>query len=221
MRDQRLFLFDLDHTLLPFDSGLAWSRLLVELGFLKESVAEMYLDHCMRYVAGHLSIEALHAFAASSLLPSDPNVLQACQARFQAHLSARISNAARLLVSSSQAAGLCAIVTATNKLIAQPAAAAFGIPHLIATNVASADDGSARMLAPPCHGAEKVVRVIAWMDRQQLGWNDFAEIHFFSDSASDLPLLHHATHPTAVHPDMRLREYALQKGWCIRDDLYD
>lgn len=220
MRDQRLFLFDLDHTLLPFDSGLAWSRLLVEQGLLDESVAEAYLNHCMRYVAGNLSIEALHGFAVSSLLPSDRDILRTCQASFQAYLSARISDAARKLVDASQEAGLCAIVTATNAHIAQPAARAFGVAHLIATNVFCTDDGRPRMVAPACHGTEKVARVSAWLDTQQLRWTDFCEVHFFSDSASDLPLLHHATHPTAVHPDGLLREHALQKGWCIRDNLY-
>lgn len=220
MCDRHLFLFDLDHTLLPFDSGLAWSRLLVERGILDASVADGYLDHCKRYVAGDLSIDALHRHAVSSLLPSDPEILRRCQAMFRDHLCVRISGAARQLVGSALQRGLCAIVTATNKHIAQPAADAFGIPYLIATDVTFRDDGTADRLPPPCHGADKVTRVETWIKKLGLDWGDFSEVHFLSDSVSDLPLFQRATHPTAVHPDARLRDYAQQKGWRIRDDLY-
>ncbi len=220
MRDERLFLFDLDHTLLPFDSGLEWARLLVEQACLDEAAADAYLDYCKRYVAGELPIEALHAFATTSLLPSQPQQLHTCQARFAAYLSTRISSTARKLVDSSRDAGLCAIVTATNECIAKPAAAAFDVEHLIATRVRFSHEGSPSMQAQPCHGAEKIARVDQWLATLNRHWSDFSEIHFFSDSSSDLPLLLRATHPVAVHPDPALREYAQQQGWHIREDMY-
>lgn len=220
MRDERLFLFDLDHTLLPFDSGLAWAQLLVEQGFLAESVAEAYLDHCKRYVAGELPIDALHAFATCSLLPSETERLNTCQARFETYLNTRISDAARKLVAASREAGMCAIVTATNLCIAQPAAAAFEIEHTIATCVRFGDAGDPSISGLPCHGAEKIARVSAWLEAQGRDWSSFAEIHFFSDSASDLPLLQRVTHPTAVHPDRNLRAHAERMGWRILDDLH-
>jgi phosphoserine phosphatase len=39
----RLALFDLDHTLIPFDSGMAWTRMLVERGVLPAQAEEAYL----------------------------------------------------------------------------------------------------------------------------------------------------------------------------------
>ena len=38
---------------------------------------------------------------------------------------------------------------------------------------------------------------------------------FYSDSASDLPLLRAVSNPVAVHPDERLRAHALACGWPI------
>ena len=40
---QRLALFDLDHTLIPFDSGMAWTRFLVGEGALDGGAEARYL----------------------------------------------------------------------------------------------------------------------------------------------------------------------------------
>ena len=41
-----LALFDLDHTLIPFDSGMAWTQFLVDEGALPESATGAYLACC-------------------------------------------------------------------------------------------------------------------------------------------------------------------------------
>ena len=46
---------------------------------------------------------------------------------------------------------------------------------------------------------------------------DFERSWFYSDSASDLPLLQAVTDPVAVRPDARLRDHAMQHGWTILD----
>ena len=38
---------------------------------------------------------------------------------------------------------------------------------------------------------------------------------FYSDSASDLPLLEAVQQPVAVRPDERLRRVALERGWRV------
>jgi phosphoserine phosphatase len=55
-----------------------------------------------------------------------------------------------------------------------------------------------------------------WLAAQGLRWED-AEITFYSDSRTDLPLLEKAAHPVAVNPDPALREIARQRGWRILD----
>src|ERR1700712_979288 len=63
----KLALFDLDHTLLPFDSGMAWTRFLVERGRLPADAEEAYLDYCRQYVAGTLDIHAMHLASVTPL----------------------------------------------------------------------------------------------------------------------------------------------------------
>ena len=46
---------------------------------------------------------------------------------------------------------------------------------------------------------------------------DFERSWFYSDSASDLPLLEAVSDPVAVRPDERLRARARQHGWMLID----
>ena len=63
-----LALFDLDHTLIPFDSGMAWTQFLVRRGVLSADDAATYLAYCHQYVAGTLDIRAMHRASLQPLL---------------------------------------------------------------------------------------------------------------------------------------------------------
>src|SRR5690349_7610291 len=67
-----LALFDLDHTLIPFDSGMAWTRFLVERGALPPQAEEHYLGYCHQYVAGTLDIHAMHRASVGPLAAFEP-----------------------------------------------------------------------------------------------------------------------------------------------------
>ena len=63
-----LALFDLGHTLIPFDSGMTWTRFLVERGVLSADAEAAYLAYCHQYVAGTLGIHAMHRACLQPLL---------------------------------------------------------------------------------------------------------------------------------------------------------
>ena len=73
----------------------------------------------------------------------------------------------------------------------------------------------------PCFREHKVTRVLAWLTQRTpcdaTGLAAFEQSWFYSDSASDLPLLAAVSNPVAVRPDVRLREHALRAGWPIFD----
>jgi HAD superfamily hydrolase (TIGR01490 family) len=128
----------------------------------------------------------------------------------------------RALVQRHLDAGdLCAIVTATTRFVAEPFARLFGVPHLVATEPATAaglPDGplTGEIAGLPCYQEHKRDRVEQWLT--QLGsarLGDFEQSWFYSDSASDLPLLEVVTHPVAVRPDERLHARAVHAGWRV------
>lgn len=214
----RLALFDLDHTLIPFDSGMAWTRFLVAAGALPPDAEARYLDFCHQYVAGTLDIHAMHRASMLPLRAIAPDRLQALRSAFEAEMRSRLPAAMCDLVGSHRERGdLCALVTATSRLVAEPFARGFGIEHLVATEAVLDDDGrpSGEIDGAPCFREHKVTRVSAWLGPRRLA--DFAQSFFYSDSISDLPLLQAVSHPVAVQPDPRLRAHAVAAGWPVLD----
>ena len=217
----RLALFDLDHTLIPFDSGMAWTRHLIAVGAIEPEAEQRYLGYCHQYVAGTLAIHAMHAAVVAPLAAFEPAQLQAWRDAFALVMAARLPPAMRALVERHRAQGdVCAIVTATSRLVAEPFARAFGVAHLVATEPLMVDGRPAGPIdGLPCYREHKVTRVAAWL--AALGAPPLAEADaswFYSDSISDLPLLRCVTNPVAVRPDPRLRELCLARGWPVIDD---
>ncbi len=217
----RLALFDLDHTLIPFDSGMAWTRHLIVAGALDAQAEQRYLSYCHQYVAGTLDIRAMHRAVVAPLAALDPAQLQAWRDDFARAMAGRFSPAMREVVARHRQQGdTCAIVTATSRLVAEPFAAACGIVHLVATEPVMVDGRPAGEIAGlPCYREHKIRRVADWL--AALGAPPLAQAErswFYTDSISDLPLLQCVTHPVAVRPDPRLRELCLSRGWPVMDD---
>lgn len=212
----RLALFDLDHTLIPFDSGMAWTQFLVEAGVLPADAEAAYLAYCHQYVAGTLDIRAMHRASMLPLTRFPLASIHEWAADFGAAMAPRIPPDMRALVRSHQDAGdLCAIVTATERFIAEPFARRFGIDHLMATEAAIGPEGrfTGEIDGEPCFRDHKVNHVDAWLARRGESLASFDETWFYSDSASDLPLLQAVSHPVAVRPDPRLQAHATKAGW--------
>ena len=220
-----LALFDLDHTLIPFDSGMAWTRFLVGRGVLPAEAEDRYLAYCHQYVAGTLDMRAMQRNILQPLRHYPRALLAQWQNEFEAEMTSRVPASTLALVNRHQQAGhLCAIVTATSWLIAQPLARVFGIDQLLAT-VSGTVDGSpggaltGEIDGEPCYQQHKLTRVRQWLASpprgSKTGLADFTSSWFYSDSISDLPLLSAVSHPVAVRPDERLRAHALAAGWPI------
>ncbi len=213
----KLALFDLDHTLIPFDSGLAWLRFQMGRGRLPADTEAAYLAACQQYVAGTLDLHALHRACVAPLGILSAEELQTWVADFEEHIAPRLPASRRALVQQHLDAGdLCAIVTATTRFIAAPLARRFGVPELLATEAVQVDGRyTGDISGEPCWREHKPGRVRAWLAQQGLRLEAFEESRFYSDSANDLPLLTSVTHPVAVDPDARLLAHAQAAGWPV------
>ena len=215
----KIALFDLDHTLIPFDSDYEWGEFTIALGWCDatdfKSRNAVFFE---QYRAQTLDIHAYVRFATQAIRTQGAIKSIAGHARFmRAVVQKGIKKQALELVRSHQQAGdQLVIVTATNEFVTRPIAAAFGIKELIAVELARDADGN---LTGEIHGTPsfregKVIRVEQWLAARKLGWND-VETTFYTDSINDLALLEKATHPVATNPDERLRALAVERGWRI------
>jgi HAD superfamily hydrolase (TIGR01490 family) len=214
----QLALFDLDHTLIPFDSGSVFTRFLIDRGALPAAFEQDYLGYCHAYAAGKVDMVAMHRFTVGALRTHAPERLQAWLDAFAQKVPGRIPPQAHDLVARHRDAGhTCVMVTATSRLVSQAFADAMGFNHLLATEPARDARGhvTGEIVGVPCFREHKLTHVESWLLAHGRSWSDVTRSWFYSDSHNDLPLLARVSHPVAVDPDETLRAHAQAQGWPI------
>lgn len=221
----KLALFDLDHTLIPFDSDYSWGEFTSGLGWsdpveFKRQNDAFYAD----YKAGTLDIHAYCRFATAAVVRQGEAPSVAAHARYMQEVVKKgLTPQAMALVQQHQAAGdTVVIITATNEFVTRPIAQAFGVMDLLAIELERDDapGGSGwftgAIKGVPSFREGKVTRMEAWLSARGLDWT---QVHttFYSDSINDLPLLEQANVPVATNPDVPLRALATERGWRILD----
>jgi HAD superfamily hydrolase (TIGR01490 family) len=219
----QLALFDLDNTLLPFDSDYEWGQFLVRQGVVDgidyaQKNEQFYAD----YKLGNLDIDAFLRFALKPLSEHPRAQLQEWHDAFMAEvIIGKLHPASIALVKRHQDAGdLCCVVTATNSFVTRPIVNAFGIAHLVATEPATINNEATQMFTGAVHGIPsfregKIHRVRDWLASLGHTMEQIEKSYFYSDSLNDLPLLEAVSHPIATNPDPRLRAEAEKRQWPI------
>ena len=209
-----LVLFDLDNTLLSGDTDVEWLDFLIDEGVLPQSARQENAAMDRRYRSGHADALEYVRFYLRFYPPHDMGALLAFRARFmKERIEPRMLGAARKLI-QEQKQHLVAIITATNRFLTEPIAAAFGIEHLMATEPQIVDGRfTGDIVGAPCMREGKVEHLNKWLAARGQSLRDFPESWFYSDSVNDLPLLERVTHPVAVDPDSRLQKAATERGW--------
>ena len=218
----RITFFDLDNTLIPFDSDYAWGQFTTQLGWtdgpeFDRKNDQFYAD----YKAGTLDIQAYVRFSTEAIRRQGATKSIAAHADFMgAVVQKGIEPQALELVRRHQQAGdTVVVVTATNEFVTRPIATALGVDELIAIELetdSSAGWYTGEIRGVPSFREGKVTRVSQWLHNRGLDW---AGIHstFYTDSINDLPLMERVNVPVATNPDAALRQLALNRGWRILD----
>ena len=218
---KKIALFDLDHTLVPFDSDYEWNEFTITMGW-RDGVEFRRLNAGFfeQYKAGTLDLHDYVRFATSAIREQGATNSIAAHARFmRAVVQKGITEQALELVRQHADAGAeLVIVTATNEFVTRPIADAFGVKNLIAVELERDTQGqlTGEIKGTPSFREGKVTRVSQWLADRGLDWSG-VETWFYSDSMNDLPLLEKATHPVATNPEERLRALAHARGWRILD----
>ena len=212
----RLVLFDMDHTLVPCDTGTLWADYLHTHGLLSQEKAQERLSFLTQYLDGTLDCEAAYRFEMNVLnsLPANRR-LELLQDFFTTCLKPIITEKAIASVKKHLAAGDYVImITATLEDIARPVAEFFGVDFLIGGRGAKDTEGNytLEIELEPCMGRGKLVHLEEWLTKTG---NNPEHYVFYSDSYNDLPLLEQVDVAIAVDPDDTLRAIAEQNSWEI------
>ena len=225
----RVALFDLDHTLLPIDSDHEWGVFTTTIGWTDPvAFARRNDEFFAQYQAGTLDIHDYVRFATDAVRRHGAQAAASAHAQFMRQVVwPAIRPQAMALVRAHQASDdHVAIITATNEFVTRPIADAFGVPDLIAVELARDNTPggtgwiTGAIAGVPSAREGKVVRFEQWLQQHALSRDD-VHVTFYSDSTNDLPLLERADTPVATNPDSRLREIASARGWRILDLFTD
>ena len=207
-------IFDLDYTLLEGDSEALWSQFLFEKGLVGEEFLQQIQDYYRDYEQGSLDFFKYEEYLLDSLTRHSMHTLIPIRDEYleRIRLILRPSMLERVQWHRSQGHTLL-LVTATNRLLAEPIAAILRFQNLICTQVKRLKDSyTNKVEGIPAFGAGKVQLVDQWLAGHALtlegSWG-------YSDSHNDLPLLKRVANPVAVSPDDKLRAYALEHAWEI------
>ncbi|MBB1024716.1 MULTISPECIES: HAD family hydrolase [unclassified Dietzia] len=107
------------------------------------------------------------------------------------------------------------LVTATPVMLARVIASRLGLSGALGT-VAEEEDGvyTGRLVGDILHGPGKAHAISTLAEAEGF---DLSKCYAYSDSFNDMPMLTMVGHPVAINPDGRLRKYASENGWDIKD----
>jgi HAD superfamily hydrolase (TIGR01490 family) len=216
----RLALFDLDNTLLDLDSDHEWGEFLIKQGLVDEKTHRAQNDQFFAdYQSGTLDAVAYNEFVFQFLVNKSQEELSTLH---DVYMQKVIRPAMRPLGIAAiekhrQAGHEIVIITATNRFVTAPIAAAFGVKHLIASNPEIVNGVyTGKLVGEPCFQAGKLHHLNQWLAAHHPA-NESLESWGYSDSFNDLPLLNFADHAIVVTPDTRLHAHALDHHWAVED----
>ncbi len=147
-----------------------------------------------------------------------PAELAPVTASFAEHiLRFNIHPGALAAIAADRAAGRRLILaTASYRLYVEAIAERLGFDEVVATNslVGLDERIRAKIDGENCYGPAKLRMIEAWMAARGIARGD-VRVRFYSDHASDAPVLEWADEPFAVNAHARLRRLAAAKGWPV------
>lgn len=216
----KLAVFDLDHTLLPIDSGEAWSHWLVDrAGLDPEAFGRRVEAFAEAYRTGGFEPLSFIRFQFGLLAGQRRCDLEAWRDEFVDRVvrPAVRPEALALLADRREAGCELVLATGTHRFVTEPIAELFGIGHLLAATPEVGTDGefTGDIVGIDSYGEGKRRMVEAWIAKN----GPVTHLEAWSDSINDKPLLEFAAgyqpygRAVAANPDPQLAQLALERGW--------
>lgn len=122
-------------------------------------------------------------------------------------------------IAADRAAGRrLVLATASYRLYVEAIAKRLGFDDVIATNSVLGIDArvTAKIDGENCYGPAKLRMIQAWFAAEGID-REGARVRFYSDHASDAPVMEWADEPVAANPSPKMRALAQARGWRIVD----
>lgn len=209
--------FDLDRTLLTANSGSLWVKRERRLRRISaKQVAEATVMF-LAYRLGIVDIEASMRKALAIYRGEREEVLARWTREwYETDVQSLISRAACTALEEHRELGhKVVLLTSSSPYISALVSAHLRLDGWI-SSLYEVRGGlfTGEPVLPLCYGPGKVIYAEAYARREGV---DLDQSYFYTDSYTDLPMLHRVGAPRVVNPDFRLRRYARRKCWPVLD----
>ncbi|MGF1701639.1 HAD-IB family hydrolase [Photobacterium makurazakiensis] len=209
-----LAIFDMDETLIANDLSMLWHQFLVEeLGLVDKEFLEEDKRMMALYYEGKMDLDAYIAFSLSPLDGYSALEIDAMADNYvQSSASKYIYPQAKVLLEELKQKGItCMIISASVTFLVKAMARYLRLSHAEGVDLVIKDGCyTGKIQGTPSYQDGKVIRLEQWVERRG---EQYAPIHFYSDSINDLPLLLEVDYPVVVNGCERLRLEANKYGW--------
>lgn len=209
----KLFLFDMDHTLIDNDCDLSWKEFLVERGLAPQSAIQDGEYYYKLYCQGKLEIDTFLDFQLKEFMGKTKAEMDALSAEhFQIKVKPKIYPYFKDLLYELKENGTpTAIVTATNDIVAGKTAAFLEVDKLLSTKTEVINERfTGKIIGSYNYSEQKIIRVQEYCSDLSIPLNECA---YFGDSLSDYPLLKSVGFPFMVHPKDALLQQEEAENW--------
>jgi len=212
----QLAVFDLDNTLLPFDSDKAWNQFLIDIDAVDEAYyhknnEQFYQD----YLEAKLDIRAYQRFACEILQNYPIEKVTTWRDQYLEEIvRPQLQRKALQCIQGYKIGGFHTLsISATNTFIVEPIASLHGVDSYLGCEFEYISGRyTGELTGIPTYKEGKIAALEAWLRSQGA---EATTVHFYSDSINDRPLLERADQAFVVDPDRSLAKLANDQGWPV------
>lgn len=207
--------FDLDHTLLDGSNGTMYAKAMVKDGYMKPGALFWVAWYTILYKLNRLPRKevyrkVLDVMGQYTVL----EMIRMMDTGFEKEVLPRLyAGGVRIVREHRERGHRTVIATAAGEYIAERVRVQLGADDVIATPIPTKGDYiTSDMEGPTAFMEGKLDMARDYCARQGA---DLGGCYFYSDSASDLPLLEAVGHPVMVNPQFKLRLAVRGRGWPV------
>jgi HAD superfamily hydrolase (TIGR01490 family) len=207
--------FDLDNTLLDGANANIYAVRMVKEGYMKRSMLLQLLKYTILYKMNRLPRRKVYILALDVMGQyTVTQMIEFMDRNFESHIIPKLYQGGVDIVREHREKGHNTVIaTAAGEYIAERVRVQLGADDIIASHTPiDGDHMTAEKLGPMAFMEEKLQMALEYCRQKGA---DPADCWFYSDSASDLPLLEAVGHPVMVNPQLKLRHETRGRGWPV------
>jgi HAD superfamily hydrolase (TIGR01490 family) len=209
--------FDLDRTLLSVNSGAMWVKRERRLGRLTTWQYQRALLYLLAYRLSLLDMDTAMRHALKTVKGKREKVIrQRTRDWYFGEVAGRVTPGARRALADHRGRGHhLALLSTTSPYEAEAVVEHLDLHGAIFTGYEVREGVfTGEPLLPICYGEGKVELAEQYARDHNIS---LERSYFYTDSATDLPMLRRIGNPRVVNPDLLLRMHALRNGWSVLD----